>query len=105
MPSCATRPIWGRYSSFSKRAGQLAGRGARTLFLRAGHPQPRHAVGDIPAISDGAQRLAQGIASLLYAEDVDSHYQNLQAYAEPELTGDEWTPSEPTAQERRGAGQ
>ena len=61
--------------------------------------------GDIPAISDGAQRLAQGIASLLYAEDVDSHYQNLQAYAEPELTGDEWTPSEPTAQERRGAGQ
>lgn len=61
--------------------------------------------GDIPAISDGAQRLAQGIASLLYAEDVDTHYENLQAYAEPELIGDEWTPSEPTAQERCGAGQ
>ena len=60
--------------------------------------------GDIPAISDGAQRLAQGIASLLYGEDVATHYENIQAYAEPELMGDEWTPSEPTAQERRGAG-
>ena len=59
--------------------------------------------GDIPAISDGAQRLAQGIASLLYGEDVDTHYKNIQAYAEPELIGDEWTPSEPTEQERRGA--
>jgi len=58
--------------------------------------------GDIPAISDGAQRLAQGIASLLYGEDVDTHYRNLQAYAEPELIGDEWTPSEPTAEEREG---
>lgn len=60
--------------------------------------------GDIPAISDGAQRLAQGIASLLYGEDIATHYQNIQAYAEPELIGDEWTPSEPTEQERRGAG-
>ena len=56
--------------------------------------------GDIPAISDGAQRLAQGIASLLYGEDIQTHYKNLQAYAEPELIGDEWTPSEPTAEER-----
>jgi cation diffusion facilitator CzcD-associated flavoprotein CzcO len=58
--------------------------------------------GDIPAISEGAQRLAQGIASLLYGEDVEVHYRNLQAYAEPELIGDEWTPSEPTAEEREG---
>ncbi|KAF1048011.1 MAG: FAD-dependent urate hydroxylase [Herbaspirillum frisingense] len=50
--------------------------------------------GDIPAISDGAYRLAQGIASLLYGEDVDYHYRNIQAYEEPELVGDEWTPSD-----------
>ncbi|MBO9538324.1 NAD(P)/FAD-dependent oxidoreductase [Herbaspirillum sp.] len=50
--------------------------------------------GDIPAISDGAYRLAQGIASLLYGEDVEYHYRNLEAYEEPELVGDEWTPSE-----------
>lgn len=56
--------------------------------------------GDIPAISDGAQRLAQGIAALFYNEDIDFHYRNIQAYAEPELAGDEWTPSAPTEAER-----
>jgi cation diffusion facilitator CzcD-associated flavoprotein CzcO len=50
--------------------------------------------GDIPAISDGALRLANGIASLLYREDIDTHYANLQEYAEPELIGDEWVPAE-----------
>ena len=49
--------------------------------------------GDIPAISDGAYRLAQGIASQLYSEDVEHHYVNIQAYEEPELVGDEWTES------------
>lgn len=50
--------------------------------------------GDIPAISDGARRLASGIASLFYREDVEHHYATLQAYAEPELLGDEWTPAD-----------
>ena len=50
--------------------------------------------GDIPAISDGARRLASGIAGLLYAEDVEQHFAALQAYAEPELLGDEWTPAD-----------
>ncbi len=53
--------------------------------------------GDIPAISDGARRLASGIAGLLYREDVEHHFAALQAYAEPELLGDEWTPAD-TAQ-------
>jgi cation diffusion facilitator CzcD-associated flavoprotein CzcO len=50
--------------------------------------------GDIPAISTGAKRLAQGLASLLYSEDVEQHYAALEAYAEPELYGDEWQPAE-----------
>lgn len=50
--------------------------------------------GDIPAISDGARRLASGIAGLLYAEDVEHHFAVLQAYAEPELLGNEWTPAD-----------
>ena len=50
--------------------------------------------GDIPAISDGARRLAQGLASLFYREDIAQHFANLQAYAEPELLGDEWTPAD-----------
>ncbi|WP_211462293.1 flavin-containing monooxygenase [Collimonas silvisoli] len=57
--------------------------------------------GDIPAISDGAQRLAQGIAALLYRENIDSHYLNIQRYDEPELLGDEWLAAEPTPEERR----
>ena len=54
--------------------------------------------GDIPAISDGARRLGQGIAALLYQEDVELHYAALQAFAEPEVFGDEWTPALPPAQ-------
>jgi len=56
--------------------------------------------GDIPAISDGAQRLAQGIAALFYQEDIAFHYRNIEAYAEPELCGDEWTPAQASAAER-----
>jgi cation diffusion facilitator CzcD-associated flavoprotein CzcO len=50
--------------------------------------------GDIPAISDGARRLATGLASLFYREDVEYHFAALKAYAEPELTGKEWTPAD-----------
>ena len=49
--------------------------------------------GDIPAISEGAKRLAQGIAGLFYREDVATHYANMEAFAEPEVFGDEWTPA------------
>ena len=49
--------------------------------------------GDIPSISDGARRLASGIASLFYREDVESHFATLQAFSEPEIFGDEWTPA------------
>ena len=51
--------------------------------------------GDIPAISEGAKRLAQGIAGLLYQEDIEAHYAAIEAYAEPEIFGDEWTPAPP----------
>jgi cation diffusion facilitator CzcD-associated flavoprotein CzcO len=47
--------------------------------------------GDIPQISDGAQRLARGLAAVFLAEDVEHHHEAMQRYAEPELLGDEWT--------------
>jgi len=50
--------------------------------------------GDIPAISAGALRLAQGIASSLYGEDVAEHYENIKRYDDPELLGDEWRPAD-----------
>ncbi len=49
--------------------------------------------GDIPSISDGARRLASGIASLFYREDVEAHFATLQGFSEPEIFGDEWTPA------------
>ena len=51
--------------------------------------------GDIPNISDGARRLAAAIASHFYREDFEQHFAVLQAFSEPELNGDEWTPAAP----------
>lgn len=46
--------------------------------------------GDIPAISEGADRLARGIVASLFVEDRKIHFNALCTFAEPELTGDEW---------------
>jgi len=51
--------------------------------------------GDIPAVSTGADRLVLGITASLFAEDVDHHFNNLVAYSNPELQGDEWIDSTP----------
>jgi FAD-dependent urate hydroxylase len=48
--------------------------------------------GDIPAVSDGAERLAKGIAALFYRENIAEHYRIMENYSEPELLGDEWKP-------------
>ena len=55
--------------------------------------------GDIPAISDGSQRLAVGIASLFYQEDFEYHYGRLEAFDLAELAGTEWVraPAPPLA--------
>ncbi|MBB3965284.1 NAD(P)-binding domain-containing protein [Rhizobium metallidurans] len=46
--------------------------------------------GDIPAISEGADRLVRGIVRSLFVEDRETHFANLQAFDTPELIGDEW---------------
>ncbi len=46
--------------------------------------------GDIPAISEGADRLARGIVRALFVADREAHFANLQAFAVPEILGDEW---------------
>ena len=45
--------------------------------------------GDIPAVSDGAERLARSIASDIFVEDYPRHFSELYDYEEPELFGDE----------------
>lgn len=51
--------------------------------------------GDIPAVSAGADRLVRGITASLFSEDVEQHYASLQAFATPELQGDEWVDATP----------
>jgi cation diffusion facilitator CzcD-associated flavoprotein CzcO len=46
--------------------------------------------GDIRAISQGAQRLARGIARSLFVEDAELHFAALRDFDEAELRGDEW---------------
>lgn len=45
---------------------------------------------DIPAVGDGAQRLANAVASSFFVEDRAHHWQSLEDYNDPELFGDEW---------------
>ena len=44
---------------------------------------------DIPAVSEGAERLSVSVASSLFAEEADAHYADLQVYVDPELLGNE----------------
>jgi cation diffusion facilitator CzcD-associated flavoprotein CzcO len=55
--------------------------------------------GDVPALSDGAQRLARNLAARLFNADIARHEALLHAYARPELLGDEWPEKLPSAAE------
>lgn len=50
--------------------------------------------GDIPAVSTGGEWLGREMARKFYLEDIEQHWQALQAYALPELLGDEWRASD-----------
>ncbi|MGA3703385.1 NAD(P)-binding domain-containing protein [Ralstonia nicotianae] len=82
-----------------KTPGQLPGLSRVHCFCYPASLTHGSVSGDIPAISEGARRLAQGIAGLLYQEDIEGHYAAMQAYAEPEIFGDEWTPAPPPQSE------
>lgn len=50
--------------------------------------------GDIPAVSEGAELLAQAVSADFYQRDIEHHWQTLLDYDTPELLGDEWTASD-----------
>ncbi|WFU40742.1 NAD(P)/FAD-dependent oxidoreductase [Bradyrhizobium sp. CB82] len=54
--------------------------------------------GDIPAISEGADRLARGIVRRLFVEDRAVHFASLKAFATAEILGDEWVDADATHQ-------
>jgi FAD-dependent urate hydroxylase len=82
------------YEFQEKTPGTCPGLSRVHCFNYAGALSQGASAGDIPQISDGAQRLARGLAARLLAEDVEHHYAAMGRYAEPELDGDEWTPAE-----------
>jgi cation diffusion facilitator CzcD-associated flavoprotein CzcO len=90
----ASMPVLGDAFEFQERTpGQYRGLDRIHCFCYPATLSHGSISGDIPAISDGAKRLAQHVASLLYGEDIAKHYATLEAYAEAEILGDEWTPA------------
>ncbi|HEY9064049.1 MAG TPA: NAD(P)/FAD-dependent oxidoreductase [Burkholderiaceae bacterium] len=90
----ATSPDLGPLFEFQpKTPGSCPGLERVHCFCYAATLSHGAASGDIPQISDGAQRLARGLAAQLLGEDVAHHYAAMDRYAEPELDGDEWTPA------------
>lgn len=59
-------------------------------FTHAAQPSLGNLANDIPQASEGAERLARAIAKNLFVEDAAVHRGALDAYAEPELLGDEF---------------
>lgn len=59
--------------------------------------------GDIPAISEGADRLARGIVRALFVADRERHFADLEAFETPELLGDEWADTETATDEASDA--
>ena len=78
-----------------KTPGRCPGLGRIHCFNDAAMLTHGKVSGDIPAVSAGADRLVRHISAALFEADVETHFANLQAYAIPELQGDEWVDSTP----------
>ncbi|HUF87512.1 MAG TPA: NAD(P)/FAD-dependent oxidoreductase [Thermohalobaculum sp.] len=73
-----------------RRPGAVPGLGRIHCFTHAAQLSLGNLANDIPAVGEGARRLAEAIARALFVEDRARHWERLVAYDEPELMGDEW---------------
>jgi hypothetical protein len=80
-----------RFEFQPRRAGasEAAWLARLTCFNHAAMLSLGNLANDVPAVSEGAERLTRGIAARLYLEDREAHWRNLEGYAEPELLGNE----------------
>ncbi|MDR3471108.1 MAG: NAD(P)/FAD-dependent oxidoreductase [Devosia sp.] len=113
MPDAADRheglgqtPYLGSSFEFLPRAD--AAPGARAIshihcFAYPAVPSHGKITSGIPSISDGAQRLAQGIARSLFVEDEAAVIQAFREFTTPELLGDEWTDADQLPENRHAA--
>ncbi len=92
----ADSPDLGRFFEFQEKIpGSCPGLARIHCFCHPATLSHGTVSGDIPAITEGATRLAQGLANLFYNEDIEDHFARVQAYSEPEVLGDEWVAAEP----------
>ncbi len=97
-------PYIGPRFEFTAKPGREAASGylsRLTCFNHAAMMSLGNLANDIPAVSEGAERLTRGIAAALYLDDFDQHWANLNAYEDGELLGNEipgfdayWPPAE-----------
>lgn len=93
-PELAESPDLGPLFEFQPRhPNAAAGLSRIHAFSYAATLSHGAVAGDIPQVSIGAQRLTQGLAARLLADDAQRHFARMQAYDELELLGDEWTPA------------
>jgi cation diffusion facilitator CzcD-associated flavoprotein CzcO len=84
-------PYLGPGFEFKEReAGVLPGLDRIRCFTQSAQLSLGNLANDIPAVGEGAQRLAEAIAQSLFVEDCGLHWDRLINYDEPELLGDEW---------------
>lgn len=62
-------------------------------FNHAAQPSLGNLANDIPQASEGADRLARAIANAIFLEDAPVYRERLATYSEPELLGDEISPT------------
>ncbi|PVX77002.1 SidA/IucD/PvdA family monooxygenase [Paraburkholderia unamae] len=86
-----------RFAFQERKAGACPALARIHCFNHAASLSHGKVAGDIPAISDGAQRLARAIASMLFDADRERHYAALEAFDKAELLGDEWTDADAPA--------
>jgi hypothetical protein len=94
----AEHPYLGPAFEFIARAGGAPWVSRIHCFNYAANMSHGAISGDIPAISIGAERVAQGVAGTLFAEDYELTWQRLKAWSSPELRGDEYTLEEDASQ-------
>jgi cation diffusion facilitator CzcD-associated flavoprotein CzcO len=94
-PGLAAHPDLGPGFEFQERVpGACPGLSRITCFAFPAVLSHGKLTSGVPSVTDGARRLAEGIARGLFVEDRERIRAAFEAYATPELLGDEWTPWE-----------
>lgn len=95
----ASPDLGGAFELQERVAGACPGLDRISVFNYAAVLSHGKLTSGIPSISDGAQRLAQGLVRSLFVEDQDEFVARFAAYDQPELLGDEWTDADATSKD------